>query len=84
MLKVCVTGAAGRVAQCFIPLVCNGSVFPDKKISLSLLDINNEPQIKELNGLKIELTDCNYENLVSVSTHTEDSQESQEWKEKTF
>ena len=71
MLKVCVTGAAGRVAQCFIPLVCNGSIFPDKKITLSLLDINNEPQIKELNGLKLELTDCNYENLVSVSTHTD-------------
>ena len=70
MLKVCVTGAAGRVAQCFIPLLCNGSIFHDKKITLSLLDINNEPQIKELNGLKLELTDCNYENLLSISTHT--------------
>ena len=71
MLKVCVTGAAGRVAQCFIPLLCNGSIFHDKKITLSLLDINNEPQIKELNGLKLELTDCNYENLLSISTHTD-------------
>ena len=71
MFKVCVTGAAGRVAQCFIPLLCNGSIFPDKKIILSLLDINNEPQIKELNGLKLELNDCNYENLVSISTHTD-------------
>lgn len=71
MYKVCVTGAAGRVAQCFIPLLCNGSIFPDKKIILSLLDINNEPQIKELNGLKLELNDCNYENLLSVSTHTD-------------
>jgi malate dehydrogenase len=71
MLKVCVTGAAGRVAQCFIPLLCNGSIFHDKKIALSLLDLNNEPQIRELNGLKLELTDCNYENLLSVSTHTD-------------
>ena len=71
MYKVCVTGAAGRVAQCFIPLLCNGSIFPDKKIILSLLDINNEPQIKELNGLKLELNDCNYDNLLSVSTHTD-------------
>jgi malate dehydrogenase len=71
MLKVCVTGAAGRVAQCFIPLLCNGSIFHDKKITLSLLDLNNEPQIRELNGLKLELTDCNYENLLSVSTHTD-------------
>jgi malate dehydrogenase len=71
MLKVCVTGAAGRVAQCFIPLLCNGSIFHDKKIALSLLDLNNEPQIRELNGLKLELTDCNYESLLSVSTHTD-------------
>ena len=71
MFKVCVTGAAGRVAQSFIPLLCNGSIFPEKKIVLSLLDINNEPQIKELNGLKLELIDCNYENLVSISTHTD-------------
>ena len=71
MYKVCVTGAAGRVAQTFIPLLCNGSIFPDKKISLSLLDINNEPQIRELNGLKLELIDCNYPNLLSISTHTD-------------
>ena len=71
MYKVCVTGAAGRVAQTFIPLLCNGSVFPDKKIVLSLLDINNEPQIRELNGLKLELIDCNYPNLISVSSHTD-------------
>ena len=71
MYKVCVTGAAGRVAQTFIPLLCNGSIFPDKKIILSLLDINNEPQIRELNGLKLELIDCNYPNLISVSSHTD-------------
>ena len=71
MLKVCVTGAAGRVAQCFIPLLCNGSIFHDKKIALSLLDLNNEPQLKEVNGLKLELADCNYDNLLSISTHTD-------------
>jgi malate dehydrogenase len=66
-----VTGAAGRVAQTFLPLLCNGSIFPDKKITLSLLDINNEPQIRELNGLKLELIDCNYPNLISITTHTD-------------
>ena len=71
MYKVCVTGAAGRVAQTFIPLLCNGSIFPDKKITLSLLDINNEPQIRELNGLKLELIDCNYPNLITITTHTD-------------
>ena len=71
MYKVCVTGAAGRVAQTFLPLLCNGSIFPDKKITLSLLDINNEPQIRELNGLKLELIDCNYPNLISITTHTD-------------
>ena len=71
MLKVCVTGAAGRVDKTFITLLCNGCIFPDKKIILSLLDINNEPQIRELNGLKLELIDCNYPNLISVSSHTD-------------
>lgn len=73
-MKVCVTGAAGAVAQAFIPLLCNGSIFKDTKITLSLLDINNEPQLKILSGLKLELQDCNYDTLNSVSLHTSPSE----------
>lgn len=69
-MKVCITGAAGAVAQNFIPLLCNGSILPKINLSLSLLDIPQEPQISILNGLKMELEDCNFSNLLSVSTHT--------------
>lgn len=73
-MKVCVTGAAGLVAQSFIPLLCNGSVFKETKITLSLLDINNEYVLKTLNGLKLELQDCNFETLDSVSIYTNPSE----------
>lgn len=69
-MKICITGAAGGVAQTFIPLLCNGSIFKDLKIELALLDIPNEIQVNIMKGIQLELQDCNYQNLLSVSTHT--------------
>jgi len=71
-LKICVTGAAGQIASHFIPQLLNGLIFTDSiKINLSLLDINIPPVIKMLNGIKLELEDCNYKSLLSVSTSTD-------------
>lgn len=70
-MKICVTGAAGNIGQILIPMLCNGSIFPNIKITLSLLDINNEPQIKAMNGIKIELHDCNFPLLEDVLVYTD-------------
>lgn len=69
-MKVCVTGAAGNIAHLFIPKLCNNEIFPNQKITLSLLDIDKEAQIKAMNGIKLELFDCNFPFLESVSVHT--------------
>ena len=74
LFKICVTGAAGNISNHLIPYLCNGSVFPDKQISLSLLDIPNPPQISIMNGTILELQDCNYPNLHSVTSHTNASE----------
>ena len=71
-LKICVTGAAGQIANHFIPQILNGYIFKeDVKIDLSLLDINIPPVIKMLNGIKLELQDCNFPSLLSVTTSTD-------------
>ena len=70
LFKICVTGCAGNISNHLIPYLCNGSIFPDKQISLSLLDIPNTPQINIMNGIILELQDCNYPNLHSVTSHT--------------
>lgn len=70
-MKVCVTGAAGTIAHLFIPILCNNQIFINKKITLSLLDIKNEAQVKAMNGIKLELFDCNFPFLESVSVHTD-------------
>lgn len=70
MLKICITGAAGMISSYLIPNLVNGSVFPDKKIILSLLDINAEFPINQMKAIIAELEDCNYKNLESVSYST--------------
>ena len=71
-LKICVTGAAGQIANHFIPQILNGYIFKDDvKVDLSLLDINIPPVIKMLNGIKLELQDCNFPSLLSVTTSTD-------------
>ena len=71
LFKICITGAAGNISNHLIPYLCNGYIFPDKQISLSLLDIPNPPQINLMNGIILELQDCNYPNLHSVTSHTD-------------
>ncbi len=67
---IVITGAAGRIAYAFIPLLLNGSVFgTNTKIDLRLLDI---PMAQEkLAGVLMELQDCNYELLSSVVATTD-------------
>lgn len=65
MYKICITGAAGSISNNLIPLIVEGTAFPGKKIALSLLDISS--QVQALKAIQMELTDCDYPNLESVS-----------------
>jgi malate dehydrogenase len=66
VFKVSVTGAAGQIAYAFIPSLCRGVVLgSDQTIELRLLDI---PQaLPLLDGLVMELNDCAYPLLSSIT-----------------
>lgn len=65
-LRVCITGAAGQIGYSIIPLVASGDVFgSDQPIHLNLLDI--EPMMGVLKGTCMELDDCAYPLLLSVT-----------------
>ena len=67
---VVVTGPAGNIGSTLIFLLFNQNVFGiDKRITLRLIDL---PETKEkLEGLKLELEDCLFENLVDVQIREE-------------
>lgn len=64
-MTVCVTGAAGQIAYSFLPQLCKGTVFPGAKIRLRLLDI--PPAVKVMKGVVMELEDCSFPLLESVT-----------------
>jgi malate/lactate dehydrogenase len=68
--RVCVTGAAGRIAYSIYDRLCAGFVFgPSVNIELVLFDI---PQCEGiLKGLVLEIQDCGYDLLKSVDTATD-------------
>jgi len=58
-LVVVVTGAAGRISYSLIPHLCDGSIFGTQaKLRLRLLDV--EAMVPRLEGVKMEIQDCNY------------------------
>ena len=72
---VVVTGGAGRIAYSLIPLLCDGKTIfnSDDKINLRLLDMPVECCINRLAGVKMEVEDCCYQSLSSVTTTTDPS-----------
>ena len=68
-IRVCVTGAAGQIAYSLLPHIAGGNMFgPDRPVTLTLLDI--EPCMGAVHGVVMELEDCAYPLLKSVSgTH---------------
>ena len=55
-LKICITGAAGNLAYCFLPMLVTGQVFGSRtSIDLTLLDIPQKDFA--LKGLVLELED---------------------------
>lgn len=65
-IKVAVTGAAGQIGYSLLPRLASGGVFgPDQPIELSLIEI--EPALKALEGVVMELHDCAFPLLKSVT-----------------
>jgi hypothetical protein len=65
VLNICVTGAAGQIAYSFLPQLLRGAAFPGVHINLRLLDIPAAENT--MKGVILELYDCNYPLLDSVS-----------------
>jgi malate dehydrogenase len=65
-IRVAITGAAGQLAYSLIFRVASGEVFgADQPLNLSLLEIT--PAMNALRGVVMELDDCAYPTLKSVS-----------------
>lgn len=61
-LKVLLTGAAGQIAYSLVPKVADGSMFGrDRRVIIHLLDIAGMEA--KLEGIKLELEDCAYDQL---------------------
>ena len=58
VLRITITGAAGQIGYSLVPMVARGLMLgPLQRLELRLLDI--EPAQKILEGLRMELEDCN-------------------------
>ena len=65
VVRVAVTGAAGRVSSSLIVRLASGEVFgPDTKVILQLLELT--PAMKNLEGAMYELQDCGFSTLQDI------------------
>ena len=66
-VRVAVTGAAGQIGYSLLFRIASGSMLgPDTKVILQLLEVT--PALGALGGVKMELDDCAFPNLVDVVT----------------
>uniref|UniRef100_A0A6B2FYX4 Malate dehydrogenase, cytoplasmic n=1 Tax=Myxobolus squamalis TaxID=59785 RepID=A0A6B2FYX4_MYXSQ len=66
VIRVLITGSAGRIAYSLIPLIGLGHAFgPEQKLDLVLFDIPEK--IDVLRGIMMEIDDCSYSLINSVS-----------------
>ncbi len=72
-LKVAVTGAAGQIGYSLLPRIAAGEMFgKDQSLDLRLLEIPVEQVQKALQGIVMELDDCAFP-LLSTVTATDDA-----------
>lgn len=65
-MKICVTGACGKIAYSLYNSLCSGVIFSsDIEIELRLIDISSKRD--ELKILKEELDDCCYQYLSNIA-----------------
>lgn len=65
-VRVAVTGAAGQIGYALLFRIASGAMFgPETDVHLQLLEL--EAALPALNGVKMELDDCAFPNLKSVT-----------------
>lgn len=65
-VKVAITGAAGHIGYALVFQIAKGNMFgPHTKVCLQLIEL--EPQLPALEGVKMELEDCGFPLLESVT-----------------
>ena len=68
-VNVAITGAAGQIGYALAFRVASGAMLgPDQPVNLHLLEIT--PALPQLNGVVMELSDCAFPTLNSVSSST--------------
>ena len=73
-IRVAVTGPAGQIGYALLFRIASGQMFgPDQPVSLQLLEIPVEKAMKALEGVAMELDDCSFPLLHSM-TLTSDPQ----------
>ena len=69
-ITVSVTGAAGQIGYALLFRIASGAMFgPDQPVALSLIEI--EPAMNALQGVVMELDDCAFPLLQSVTTSSD-------------
>lgn len=69
-VKVAITGAAGQIGYALLFRIASGQMFgPETEVDLSLIEI--EPALPTLNGVAMELDDCAFPLLRSVTCTSE-------------
>lgn len=73
VLRVLISGAAGRIANSLVPQLCTGLVFgTETHIELVLLDLECTRDV--LQGFKMEIEDCCFDLVQSVTTTHDESE----------
>lgn len=71
-LKVVVTGAAGQIGYSLLFRICAGDMLgADQPIDLMMLERNNEASLKTSRGVQMELDDCAFPLLNSVTASSD-------------
>jgi malate dehydrogenase len=71
-MRVAVTGAAGQIGYSLLFRIANGDMLgKDQPVILQLLEIPDEKAQKALKGVMMELEDCAFPLLASMSAHSD-------------
>ena len=71
-LRVTVTGAAGQIGYSLLFRIANGDMLGrDQPVILQLLEIPDEKAQKALKGVMMEIDDCAFPLLASMTAHSD-------------